>query len=138
MDRRFLGSPACFYLITLTFEIIYLAIYLGFRTSPPAVAGLFVICDVFIGVFLIAYARSLYWIADFPGRVVFYCMGQAIVSGLGFAVPISIGIFRAWEPWGYVLLAWGVTLLINFAFDFLLVGLHWYKMPVSQFTIRAQ
>lgn len=138
MDRLFWGSPACCYLVALIFELIYLTIYLTCRANLLAAAGGFVVCDVFIGLFLIAYTRSLYFNADFPGRVVFYCIGQALVAGFGLAVPISIGIFRAWEPWGYVLLAWAVTLLVNFAFDFLLVGLHWYRMPVFQFMIRAQ
>jgi hypothetical protein len=138
MNLRFLGSPANWFLAALTFEIIYLAAYLTHRADLPAVASSFIICDVSIGLLLIMYARSLYWHADFPGRVVFWCMGQAVMASFTFAVPISIGIFRAWEPWGSILLAWVVTLVFNFGFDFLLVGLYFYRVPVLRFMVRSE
>ena len=138
MICRFWATPACYYLIALFFELFYLTFYLIWHANPLKVSAAFIICDVGTGCFLIAYGRSLYWYAQFPGKVVFYCIGQSLSAGFGFAVPISIGIFRAWEPWGYLLIAWAGTLLVNFVFDFLWVGLHWYRIPVSQFMIRSQ
>lgn len=72
MDGRCWGSPANFFLFALVFELIYLAVYLTNRTNLLAVSGVFIACDVFIGGFLIAYGRSLYWIADFAGKGVFW------------------------------------------------------------------
>jgi hypothetical protein len=138
MTLRFLGSPASCFLASLTFEFVYLGLYLTHRANLPALAGAFIACSAWIGIFLVLYARSLYWHADFPGRVVFWLMGQAVMAGFTLAVPISIGIFRAWEPWGYLLLAWAVTLVFNFGFDILLVGLYFYRVPVMQFMVRSQ
>jgi hypothetical protein len=137
MDRRCWGSPACFWLAALVFELIYLAIFLTCRANPLAAAGGFVVCDVLICLFLFAYAASLRYSAEFPPRVVYYCMLQSVVAGFGLGVPISIGIFRAWKPWGYFVVVWAITLVVNFVFDFLLVGMHWYRMPALQFLIRS-
>jgi hypothetical protein len=138
MNLRFLGSPASCFFLALAFEFVYLGLYLTHRANLPALAGAFIASSIWIGIFLVLYARSLYWHADFPGRVVFWLMGQAIMAGFTLAVPISIGIFRAWEPWGYLLLAWAVTLVFNFGFDILLVGLYFYRVPVMQFMVRSQ
>jgi hypothetical protein len=138
MDRQFCGSLASCFLAAVTFELVYLGIYLTSRANFNAVAVGFVICDVSFCVFLFAYAMSLHINAEFPRKVVYHCMGQARIAGFGFAVHISIGIFRSWEPWGYFLLVWAVTLVVNFVFDFLWLGLYCYRILVMNFMIRSQ
>ena len=137
MDCLFWGSPASLWLTALLLELIYFGVYLTSRTNPLPMAGAFVIIDLFFCASLVAYAASLHWIAEFPRKIVCYCMGQALVTGFGLAVPLSLGIYRKWDPWGYFLLVWAITLVVNFVFDFLVMGLHWYRLPVMKFMTRS-
>jgi hypothetical protein len=136
MEHPFWGSPAFFFLSAIIFELTYLAIYLTCRTDALAAAGGFVVCNLFICLSLFAYARSLYWSANFPAWFAFRCMAQAVISGLLLAIPIAIAAFEVFEPWGYFLLVWAITLLVNVAYDFCFMGLWWMRLPVGRFMTR--
>ena len=138
MDRLFWGSPACFFLSAIVFELTYLTIYLTCRANMLAAAGGFMTCNLFICVSLLAYARSPYLNAEFPAWVALQCVGQAFIAGLLLAIPVTVGVFRMSEPWGYLPWVWAITLLVDFTYDFLLVGLFWIRLPVWRFTTRAQ
>jgi hypothetical protein len=138
MEHPFWGSPAFFFLLATIFEPTYLTIYLTCFADPLAAAGGFVVCDLFICISLFAYASSLYWNTDFPAWVAFQCVGQACVSGLLLAIPVTIGVSRTWEPWGYLLWVWAITLIVDFAYDFLFTGLYVMRLPVGCFTTRSR
>ena len=64
-------------------------------------------------------------------------MAQAVISGLLLAIPVTIAVFKMFEPWGYFLLVWAITLLVDLGYDLLFIGLWWMRLPIGRFMTRS-
>lgn len=132
----FLGSPAFIFLLMLLSTIIY-NIIAHLCQDTDATHGGLIVCLIAYLTGLLFYARSLHFHARFSRKHAYWCVAQALLSGLLLGVPILVIAGSAWNAWRYLDAVLVVTLLVVLAHDVFLVGLFWKKLPLSTFFQRG-